>query len=110
METKQKLTPEQTADLIKQAHFHLFNAIETMDDMFTQIKQRVYTKINYHLRNGDLYFHGTMRFLDGRPFILNETCDPTVYEDLAPYCYNKVNELLKNRKIRFEDQKFKIIE
>lgn len=107
METKEKLTKEQTLELVKQAHAHL----DIIEGFFTQIFKRTNARINFHLRQGDFYYNGRMLFRDqSRKPLINENCDKRVYEDLAPYCYNKINGLLKQGKIRFEDSKFKIIE
>lgn len=106
METKEKLSKEQTLELIKQAHSHL----DVLDKWVTKIGQRAHSRINFHIRQGDFHYNGRMVFRDEtRKPLISATCDHTVYEDLAPFCHNKINELLKERKIRFEDHKFKII-
>lgn len=92
METKEKLTKEQTLDLIKQAHGHL----DIIEGYFNKIFKHTHARINFHLREGDFFYNGNMMFRDTtrKPLIRIE-CDRRVYEDLAPYCYNKINELLR---------------
>ena len=100
-----QLTQEETLNLLNEAH----KALDRITFHLNRISKRSHARINYHLRNKHFRYTGTMIKTDGKPYFLLEGARD-IYINLEPYCYEKINTLLKQGKIQFKNDRFIIID
>lgn len=97
----------------------LESAIETATECAETIKKaaklleqsnaKIERQINADLKYGNMYYGGIMKRRKGiQPFNVDAPRD--MYIELEPYCYSKINALIKDGKIRYKDRKFIILD
>jgi len=106
--TDSELTIE-AKEITRNALIQANEILDRIERMLTINFARRNAKTNYHLRNNDFYYNGTMKRKDGTAYFRDDG-PRDIYINLEPYCYEKINHLLAERKIRFKNSQFIIID
>jgi hypothetical protein len=88
---------DKNSNLLKQAMEQLDNIEYIMKTLFGRIE----AKYNAMLREGKCFYDGHMRLKEDGKCVFREDAPRTLYEELEPYCYAKINSLLDEGRIRY---------